>query len=405
MARKFQLFGRKSQVITTIKPTFYPVDFVHNFLSGGISATELELLHYYLTVPELSAIINYRGRTFAGMTVKMRNARTGEEVESHPILEMLRQPNPMQSFADFAKQYSISKDVFGNGYIHPVYGVDISNTKELYNLPGLNSRIIPQDGIPFNKTEKDEIVKGYEFQFRGDTLTYAPDEVIHFADAKIRYDDENYLKGESKVRALSQACENIVTAYEARGILQGNSPLGVLSNRTTDGAGAPFMDPKETERVQDNLKDYGARKKKYQFIVTSANLDYVSMSQNITNLKLYEEVQADQLAVANAYGFPVELVQNEVTYENKKEAKKQLYQDTIIPEAEEWLQGLSRDLGLYDKNLELYPDYSHVQVLQEDMERKARTWNTTTMALNRSFQDGALSIDEYRDNLQKLGML
>ncbi len=387
--------------------TFIPMSFVQAFLSGALNATDTKYLEYYIIIPELQAIINYRARVLSSMKIKARKISSGEDIEKLPELELLKKPNPLQGQSEFIKQYSIGRDVFGNTYMHPVFGVSRTKTKAIYNLPAVNAKIIPTSDklIPFNQTDFNEIIKEYQFQFNGGKIKYKPEEITHLNDNQISYKNDDWMKGKSKIQALTQPCENIKTAYEARGILQGNSPLGVLSNRTKDGMGTTIMDPADKKAVQDDLKKYGLTKEKYKFIVTSADLQWTSMAANIAGLKLFEEVDADQLSIANGFMFPIELFQNNTTFANKKEAKKQLYQDSTIPEAQELTQSLSQMLGLIDRGIELYADFSHIAVLQDDYEKMSTTWFKSVSAMEKAFASGVITLIEYQDNLRKIGML
>ncbi len=403
----FNKFSRKSApaVVGSANSTFFPLDFLQQFVSSALEMNDNKILNYYTSVPELAAIINYRAKVFADMSVKARKTKTGEEVDI-PLLQLLNNPNPYQSFRELAQQYSITKDLYGNAYLHPVFAYDRQKARALYNLPAANARIDFAEDMapnPFNLSDYTDYVQEYKFQFQGSTLKYTPEEIIHYNDNSVSFEGDKWLMGISRITPLAQACENIKTAYEVRGVIQGNSPLGILTNRTTDGQGTVPILPDDKKQIQDDLKKYGATKKKYQFIVTSASLNYVSMAISMGGLKLFEEVDADQSTIADAFSFPVELFQNNVTYENKKEAKKQLYQDSIIPEARVWLDGLTKFFKL--DGVELYPDYSHVSVLQEDLERKSKMWDSTVKALSKAMADGAMTAEEYRMNLEKIGLL
>lgn len=405
-------FNTKGTVIgdnTIMTPSFVTADWVNTFLSGDLDTADKKLLGYYLRVPEANAIINYRAQVFASMIVRMRNIKTQKEVEQHNVLNLLKNPNPIQNFAEFAQQSSILKDIFGNGYMHPVFSKDATMTKTLWNLPSMDTEIIPQDDkvILFNKTKVEEVIKEYQFEYFSGQIKYPPEEIIHFNETQVRTDKDasDYLKGTSKLNALTQACENILTAYEARGILQGNSPMGIIVNQTKDSDGTIPMIPDDKDEIQKSLNQkYGLTRKKWQYLVTNASLDFVSMAVDISKLKLFEEVEDDQGAIADSYSFPIELFKPNATHANKQQAKKQLYQDATIPEATNWLEMMSKGLGLLDIGLELYPDFSHIQVLQDDLVSRTTMWQKASLALKHPFDTGVISKDEYRLNLAKVGI-
>lgn len=407
--RLFDLFKKSGPTpIGTATNQFFPMSFVDQFLAGAIGSNDAKFLEYYLSVPQLQATINYRADLFATMNIKLRKI-DGKEVDSHKVLDLLHDPNPMQSFKELAKQYSIGKDIFGNSYLHPVFFKDPQAAQALYCLPGLSAEVMPADNklIPFNQFEIDKIIQGYKFKFDGTELLYPPEDIFHSNDIQMYTgkDSKHYLKGLSKIQPLAQVCQNIITSYEARGIIQGNAPAGIISNRTKDGTGTTTMMPDEKEKVQEALKQYGYSKRKSQFITSSADLSFISMAINMANLKLLEGNTADQMTIANAYMVPVNIFKSDTTFANLKEAKKQVYEDATIPEATGFCQILSKGFKLEEQGMELYPDFSHVKVLQDDLSTRATMHKTSVEALSKAFADGAISLEEYTEQLEYIGMI
>lgn len=370
-------------------PTFFPLELVQALLTNGLTANQKKFLDLYLTVPELQAIINYKARVFSGMQIK---AVKNEQEKEIPQLKLFAQPNPLQNFKEFSSQYYVLRAIFGNEFIHPVFGLRKDNVKALWNLPSMNAEVIPIDNnvIPFNMTEIDELIKGYKFWFNGKHITYGAEEIIHYNDNQVQFEKERILLGDSKIRPLIQACDNIKNSYEARGILILNSALGILSNETSDQAGSVPMAPKDKDQLQKDFKEsYGLVRHKHQLLITNASLKWQSMAINTGNLKLFEEVEGDFKAIAHAYSFPPEVLLTSSTYENKEKALIQLYNEAIIPEANEWLQGLANWMEL---DFELKADFSHIAVLQLDKERASKSINWAAQGLVKA-KDGGL-IDE-----------
>lgn len=400
------LFRKKTAVPTRVidPKVFIPIDFGADFLSSSLGVNESKYLEYYLSIPELQAIVNYRAKCFGSMKVKLRK-KDGTDIEKHPIITLLNQPNVLQSFSEFARQFSIYRDTCGNAYIYTLFGTAIEKTQALWNLSPYGAEIeINKTNSLHTSTEYNQIIKAYKFEAEDKHYTVEPEEIIHFADNLVINPKKTDLKGRCKIQPLVQALENIKTAYESRGIILGNSPLGMITNDSQDAVGTVPLDPKEKKEVQNQMKNYGTSKGKYSYLISSAKLKWQSMSVAITE-QHFKEVTEDMRTIANAYSFPTDLLLANSTYENIKEAKKQLYQDSIIPEANDWLSGLASAFGLIDTGLELYADFSHVAALQEDYEKKARMWNVTVMAADKAFASGIITPDEYREILEKTGML
>lgn len=394
--------ARKSQEVV-ITPTFIPLEWMNAYISDGLNANQKKFLQLYLSVPELQAIINYKARVFAGMRVKAVDKDENEK--DIPQLNLFAKPNPLQNFKEFATQYYVLRAIFGNEFIHPVFGNDKTAVRALWNLPPMNAEVIPAENqlIPFNMTDIDELIKSYKFWYNGATITYDAGEIIHFNDNQVQFDKERVLLGDSKIRPLVQACENIKNAYEARGILIYNAALGILSNETVDGQGTVNMDPKEKDQMQKDFKEqYGLTKHKWQVIMTNARLNWQSMAVDVGKLKLFEEVDSDFRTIANAHNFPPEILQpksgNSLNQQDKDGALRQLYQEAIIPEADEWLQGLANWMGL---DVQLKSDWSHIAVLQIDKERASKSINWAATGLAKAVESGIMSEQDAQDEFKK----
>lgn len=394
--------SKKSTPIAQASNTFFPLEFLNGYLINSLDADQRKMYQLYLQVPELQAIIAYKARVASQMKI-IAVDDAGERIEKPNVdtTALFRNPNPIQRFNEFFIQYYSLRTIFGNAFIHPVFGIDPSMTRTLWNLPPMDAEVVPVNNnlIPFNMTEKDEIIEAYKFFFNGNRIIYKSDEIIHFNDNQIQFDRKKWLLGDSKIRPLIQACENIKNAYEARGILIQNSALGFLSNETQDAQGTADLNPDDKDALQKEFKEkYGLTRNKWQVILTNARLRWVPMVVNMTNLKLFEEVDADFRTIANQMNFPPEILQTESTYENKQKAIKQLYQEAIIPECDEWLEGLSEGLKL---DFLLQSDFSHISILQEDLNARSQALNYASTALSKAVQAGIISPADAEEQLKK----
>ncbi len=406
----FNPFRKKSTAITeTIStPTFFSLEFIQHFLAAGVSASDQKFLELYLSVPELQAIINYRGRVFADMRLKVVD-KEGQETD-RPIPDLLLQPNPLQNFKEFAMQYHVLRDIFGNEFIHPVFGSNPKQTQTLWNLPPVNAEVIPTDAVDknqlilFNATKQEEIIKEYRFHYKDREINYPPEEIIHFNDNQVQFKDNKFLLGDSKIRPIQQACQNIKNAYEARGILIQNSALGILTNDSKDAVtGTTPILPKDQDQLQQDFKaKYGLTKQKWQLIITNMALKWQSMAVDVAKLKLFEEVDSDYRIIASQYSFPPELLQpksgTSLNQESKDESLRQLYQDAIIPEANEFLLGMSNFLQL---DVILKADFSHIPVLQANLTLRSKAMQLASLGLGKALEAGIIEQADATEQFKK----
>lgn len=81
--------------------------------------------------------------------VKLKNAAF-EEIESHPILDVLKSPNPLMNWDEFVYGYFIFKQFVGNSVIQGVWtdnGLNKGKIQQLYLLPSNYIRAVSGQGL------------------------------------------------------------------------------------------------------------------------------------------------------------------------------------------------------------------------------------------------------------------
>ena len=375
----------------------------------------------FIEVPEINAVINYRARAESMIKISIVSKSTGEEVKNNePLIRIFRNPNWLQSQSEFFRQTSLYRSIFGNEYFYFLTPSGMgANYKGLFTLP-------PQNVYVKCDTKRfyleSELPKDVEYIFKiDDNDTEFPiniKDLIHLSDNRITFlpdkdttqlkDRSNYLYGTSSLASLTPAIRNIRAAYEARNVLiESRGAIGILSNDSKDAIGGVGpMDDDEKKKLQGDWSRYGYLKKQWQIIITNLSLKWTQISIDIDKLKLFEEIKEDTTKVCDAIGVPYELLGNQqgVTYENKKEAKRQMYQDTIIPAMIERIGSFNKKFETENKSWEIIGSYEHLPIFQENIKERAQSITLLCTGLNKAFQDGAISIDDYKKELSKFGI-
>jgi phage portal protein BeeE len=155
------------------------------------------------------------------------------------------------------------------------------------------------------------------------------------------------------------------------------------------------MDPAEKRQIQ---KDW-IKRNADQIVITESNVDWTPMSYPTKQLMLFEELDADKMAIIDAYGLSQYLFASTkgATFTNVFEGMRMTYQDTIIPETDQLYATLSHQLGLTDQGLKLCADFSHVAVLQKDQVMQSDAMDKRANAVLKIIESGVeLSDDEKR---------
>lgn len=382
---------------------FYP------FASNANPFADIDYLESYCSIPELNAIINMKANSFSNGILKIVNDKGQEQID-HPLIPLLNTPNWFQAQKEFMKQTKTLHEIFGNEYIYTLTPVGLEkNIKALFTIPSnlVKSKYTSNDYF-FNHPTGENI-KYYILNSGSETEIDAKN-IIHMNDNRaiiLKANDPTLLKGQSKMRALTVAINNIRMAYESRGvILKNRGAMGILSNQSSDASGLIPLKDSEVNNVQEKYKNtYGGLSHQNNIIITSANLKWQQMSVNPDKLGLFQEIESDFAKMMDAYGVPSELFasQKGATFENQNQARKGFYSETVIPEANEWAMGLNQRL-LPDGKLKIIVDYSHLPIFQEDKNMTATILSVAVNALSKMLQDQAITIDEYKTEIKKYGI-
>lgn len=373
----------------------------------------------FCSVPEVNAIFNLRARAAGNMRIVAVSTDTGLEIplpsgRGNKIVELIQEPNYFQSSEELFGQTTLFRDIFGNEMMYATTPKTLNNPTGLFTLPPqsvtIESREILSGTGPFflNKKLPNNVVYFYK-DTDGRKYELNTDNLLHLNDNNIKISNNvDYLKGMSKLDALQLPVENIIAAYEARNVLIVNrGAIGILSNAAKDGIGgvAP-MDKKEREKVQERFKQYGLTKGQWQVIITNLALHWQQMAIDVDKLKLFDETREDTLKICDAYGTPYEMLSSirNTTFDNKKEAQRQWYRDTIIPEANARIAGINRKFKLVEKGYRLLPKFDHLPIFETERKERAQSLLLTVNALTKALEDDVITVEQYKLELKKFGI-
>ena len=295
--------------------------------------------------------------------------------------------------------------------------IENATNRALYTLPSSWVDVKYGSAQPFFREVDGSQYVTYTVKYNGDEYVLVPEGVTHLNDDRVELNNYQYgsmfskkessfLKGESKLRALTPAINNIKMAYETRGtILRNRGALGLLSNATSDKVGMIPLDPEERDRVQRAYnKNYGGLKGQFQLLITGADLRWQQMGVNPDRLGLFDETREDFNKIIDSYGMKSDLFVRQIgsTFENQKQAEKSAYVNTIIPEANEWIGAFNRKYRNGAKT-SLIMDYLHLPIFQEDLKARGESLGATVNALSKALTDGAITLEQYQTELQKYG--
>lgn len=357
----------------------------------------------YTKCSPLTSVINksaqayINGKTF----IVDDNGKEATSKEALKIKKLLAKPNKLQSQSQFEAQTYIYSKLFGFSLILIVkpFGWGNMDADALWNIPPSMVDIKETEEL-FYKSEGTGI-KSIVLIYNYIRTTLNVEDVFIIKDFSVSF--SSVLFPESRIKPLSMEINNIIGAYESRNVLINNrGPLGILSNAGKDAAGSlPFKQDDKDDLHKQFLR-YGLKDKQLRVIMTAATLNWQSMGVPTKDLMLFEEIEDDIMRVCDMYGYPYMLMSSAkgATFSNMNDAKKLLYQDTIIPDATSITEQMNSLFGLEELNITITKDYSHVPALQEDDVKKSTSRLILNQAKKIEYEVGLITINNW---LQALG--
>lgn len=345
--KDFLGFGKKSAA------TYSNIGGVHEYIYDSVSfssgqpflidTSNGKLKEHFKKNPYLQLVLETRANMLSGLTWK--HYRKDEDItDNSDYIKLLNNPNPLESKEEFIKKLDINFNIYGAGFIYKNKVSSSKVPKTIQVLPSECIKVVPT-GKYLDQLEIKGIVKRYEWTKYTESRNkeFEPDEVIFLKDHCI----DHPLKPISKLISLQLHLSNISSAMESRNVLiNDRGARGILSldNKSV----IPMLD-EEKDMLSNRLKSkHGLKFGKNSIMLTTAPLKWQQITENVKNLMLFEEVADDFKTIIDSFGLNLNIFSSDKgsTFENYKESMKGIYQNTIIPHANNISTKLTQGLNL-----------------------------------------------------------
>ena len=292
-----------------------------------------------------------------------------EEVTEGDLYELLKQPNDKQTRKEFTEEWLTYLLTTGNDYIWGMSAEGMGDViRQMAILPSIVTEpLIYQTGI------MREVV-GYQVEY-GTNLQIPVEQVLHSKFIDPSYYGLDSAKGLSPLQAGYMSLNASNNRQEAASVmLQNKGAAGILSS----GGDYPLT-AEEAETVQGALdRKLGNSKNFNRVIATSANLSFSQIGMSAQDLQIIEQGQLTLRELCNLYSLDSSLFNDPAnkTLNNRKEATKSLYTESVIPTTQRLIDGLNSWLiptwSLRDrKNYKIELVTEHIEALQSDQKVEA----------------------------------
>ncbi len=295
--------------------------------------------------------------------------------EAHPVLALIRRPNPLQGKADFLDALYAQLLLSGNGYVEAVGGAANGQTglpEELHVLRSDRMRVIPgPDGWP-EAWEYSVGARKHRFRAAGGDAGPGAAPICHVRAHHPA--DDHY--GLSPLEAAATAIEvhNAASRWSRALLDNAARPSGAIVYRGADGQGALSPDQYDRLVTEMELHHQGARNAGRPMLL-EGGLDWKPMGFSPSDMEFQKTKEAAAREIAVAFGIPPMLmgIPGDATYANYQEANRAFYRLTVLPLASRVTAALAHWLsGFVGESVDLRPDMDQVPALAAERDQQWR---------------------------------
>jgi HK97 family phage portal protein len=291
--------------------------------------------------------------------------------EMHPVLDLIRRPNPVQGKAEFLEAIYAQLLLGGNAYVEGV-AAEGGMPTELHVLRGDRVSVVPgPDGWP---AAYDYTVGSRTHRF---VMAEGSQPICHVRAYHPL--DDHY--GLSPLEAAATAIDVHNSASRWSKALLDNAarPSGAIVFRGAEGQAQ--MTPEQFERLQTEMEMHhqGARNAGRPMLL-EGGLDWKPMGFSPSDMEFHKTKEAAGREIAIAFGVPPMLVgiPGDATYANYQEANRAFYRLTVLPLAAKVTAALSHWLSAQRAEaVELRPDLDQIPALATERDQQ---WRRVTEA-------------------------
>ena len=295
--------------------------------------------------------------------------KKGDYIETHWVLDLLRHPNDRFNLRRFATAWAVNKLLFGDAWVYAptAVGKNLGKVSEMYVIPSWRIETLsdgglkPLEGIGLVGTRKGEI--------RMDDL---------FESFDYNLDDTSFF-GTSKIVASALYLDVMTKGMQRESQSLDNGGVANLVTPKGDEAGVL------PEHADDLEGRFNSRRNVNKTLALRIPVEVHQLGSAPVDLSILDTHKEAVTALCFVFKVPVDLYYGQAKYENAKEAKKTIYEQSAIPLANEFAEDLLTFLMKKDRSLAGYRltvNTDKIDVLKEKASDILNNLNLAYASLN-----------------------
>jgi HK97 family phage portal protein len=291
----------------------------------------------YARITDVYSIVRKIAQTGASMNLQVFKIVDGEyELQrSGELFDLIMQPNSNQNQYEFKENGLTNLLTSGNIFLTGQNAIgfgDVFTSLSLLPPQYIDLQLQPSiDGVP-----------QIQYIYEQDTI-YQPLNKENLKHIKYFNPTDYGVDSGWGLSPLTAGYLSMIASKELNiaesSILKNKGASGLLTNK-----GDYPLDSDEAEQIQKAIdKKISGASKFGKIITTNASVEYIQMGMSPTDLKLIESGVVKLRQLCNLYGVDSSLFNDpeNKTYNNRKEAQKSLYTESVIPSLQKFVWGLN----------------------------------------------------------------
>jgi HK97 family phage portal protein len=275
------------------------------------------------------------------------------ELTAHPLLALIKRPNPAQSGRDLIESILSYLLVAGNAYIE-VSKLDGAPRELVILRPDRVKIIGGSNGWP----------EAYEYSVYGETIRLPAENILHIK----MFNPLNDYYGQAPLEAAQRSIDthNAAGAWNKAMLDNAARPSGALVFAASEGR----LTTEQFERIKSELEStYQGAGNAGRPMVLEGGLDWKEMGYSPKDMEFTETKNASAREIALAFGVPPMLlgIPGDNTFANYAEANRTFWRQTVVPLMGRVTEALSNFLDPQSQEkLRLTYDLDQVEALAPD---------------------------------------
>jgi HK97 family phage portal protein len=321
----------------------------------------------------ITRALEQRFRQGPAWASRIRGADHIEEVVDHPLLDLLRQVNPIHNAFDLWELTTLYLEVHGKAFWYLDLDPVLGTPRAIWPLPA-------QNVTPRRAPDSLNPIDSYQYRTGGKEQEFRPDQIIFF-----RYPDprDPYTGGLSPLRACYEQVA-LTSHYAARrqAIFENDAiPAALVSPDNVLGE-------EERDRLEQQWNQRLRRGGAGGVVVAESALRVNLLQHSLGDLALLADMKVTKEDIANAFHVPLSFLTSETNLANLQASEHQHMAKAISPRL------LRRDEKLNEQLVPLFDPTGRLFLASEDPVPLNFDDNLAELGLFLKY--GVLSINEVR---------